>query len=156
MLNEHQFNERVAIESNLLSKEFPTFKPVNGDLTHWCGFIMGTGLYRDGVFVIEIKIPREFPFEPPKIEWKTRIWHPNFKDEEIPRICLSILNRDWSPNVHITGILQAISDLLANPNPLDPFNSAAAKQYLDNRSKFLNMVDKYLKNYAGWDKLRAR
>jgi ubiquitin-conjugating enzyme (huntingtin interacting protein 2) len=33
--------------------------------------------YEGGTFVVEIKIPMEYPFRPPKMKFETRIWHPN-------------------------------------------------------------------------------
>jgi len=33
--------------------------------------------YEGGVFVLDIKIARDYPFKPPDIKFETRIWHPN-------------------------------------------------------------------------------
>jgi ubiquitin-conjugating enzyme (huntingtin interacting protein 2) len=31
--------------------------------------------YENGIFVIDIDIPNGYPFEPPKMKFKTKIWH---------------------------------------------------------------------------------
>lgn len=55
-------------------------KPVSpDDLRHLTGTIkgpMGTP-YEDGVFEVDIQIPKNYPFEPPKMKFKTKVWHPN-------------------------------------------------------------------------------
>ena len=33
--------------------------------------------YEGGTYVIDVKIPLEYPFRPPKMEFKTKLWHPN-------------------------------------------------------------------------------
>ncbi|MHA1941218.1 MAG: ubiquitin-conjugating enzyme E2, partial [Candidatus Hodarchaeales archaeon] len=67
MLTETEWLDRLTIEAQELTREQPTFRSVNNDLTHWRGEILGSGLYEGGVFVVEIKIPRGYPFEPPNV-----------------------------------------------------------------------------------------
>ena len=33
--------------------------------------------YEGGTYVIDVTIPLEYPFRPPKMEFKTKLWHPN-------------------------------------------------------------------------------
>ena len=33
--------------------------------------------YEGGIFLIDIKIPETYPFNPPKMRFITKIWHPN-------------------------------------------------------------------------------
>ena len=49
-----------------------------------------------GAFRIEIIFPAEYPFKPPKITFKTRIYHPNV--DEKGQICLPIVAvENWKP-----------------------------------------------------------
>ena len=43
--------------------------------------------YEGGIFNIEIKIPAQYPFEPPKMKFITKIWHPNISSQT-GAICL--------------------------------------------------------------------
>jgi ubiquitin-conjugating enzyme E2 L3 len=37
--------------------------------------------YNKGAFRIEINFPAEYPFKPPKISFKTKIYHPNIDEK---------------------------------------------------------------------------
>ena len=43
--------------------------------------------YEGGVFDVDILIPKEYPFEPPKMKFMTKIWHPNVSSQT-GAICL--------------------------------------------------------------------
>lgn len=53
-----------------------------------------TAFLLDGLFKLEIKIPETYPFNPPKIKFITRIWHPNISSVT-GAICLDILKDQW-------------------------------------------------------------
>lgn len=139
-----------------MRKEEPTFHSVDGKLTHWRGIIYGPvgSPYEGGMFKIEIKIGRSFPFEPPEVFWHTRIWHPNiaFGDRSPFSICIAILGREWRPQTNIVGIIESLRTLLTNPNPDNPLNSEAAYQIRRDPAKFLEKAKELVSNHAnkGW------
>lgn len=52
--------------------------------------------YDKGAFRIEIIFPAEYPFKPPKVTFKTKIYHPNI--DEKGQICLPIISvENWKP-----------------------------------------------------------
>lgn len=52
--------------------------------------------YNKGAFKIEINFPAEYPFKPPKINFKTKIYHPNI--DEKGQVCLPIISTEnWKP-----------------------------------------------------------
>lgn len=52
--------------------------------------------YNKGAFRIEINFPAEYPFKPPKISFKTKIYHPNI--DEKGQVCLPIISAEnWKP-----------------------------------------------------------
>lgn len=52
--------------------------------------------YNKGAFRIEINFPAEYPFKPPRINFKTKIYHPNV--DEKGQICLPIISAEnWKP-----------------------------------------------------------
>jgi ubiquitin-protein ligase len=60
-----------------------------GDLRHLKGSIAGPPgtVYEGGLFEIDITIPANYPFEPPKMKYITKIWHPNISSQT-GAICL--------------------------------------------------------------------
>jgi hypothetical protein len=52
--------------------------------------------YDKGAFRIEINFPAEYPFKPPKITFKTKIYHPNI--DEKGQVCLPVISAEnWKP-----------------------------------------------------------
>ncbi|PKK58862.1 putative ubiquitin-protein ligase, partial [Rhizophagus irregularis] len=70
--------------------------PIGDDLFHWQATIMGPG----GVFFLAIHFPTDYPFKPPKVNFTTRIYHPNINSNG--SICLDILRDQWSPALTIS------------------------------------------------------
>jgi ubiquitin-conjugating enzyme (huntingtin interacting protein 2) len=56
---------------------------------HLRGTIIGSSgsPYEGGEFDIDITIPQQYPFEPPKMKFITKIWHPNISSQT-GAICL--------------------------------------------------------------------
>ncbi len=150
-LPDEAYYARLAVEARALKKEEPTFKPVNGDIRLWRGFILGTGIYEGGVFVFEIQVTREYPYRPPIVRTLTRIFHPNFFKD---KICVGILGKDWTPANNLVGVVEALRFLLVNPNPHDPLNSTAAELMLKNPEEFRKRAREYVQKYATWDQLK--
>jgi ubiquitin-conjugating enzyme E2 D/E len=94
--------------------------PVNDNLFEWEAVIMGPigTPYEGGIFNLSISIPSNYPFKPPIVIFKTKIYHPNINSAG--NICLDILKTQWSPALTISKILLSICSLLSDPNPNDP------------------------------------
>lgn len=80
--------------------------------------------YSQGLWRLHLRMPQDYPRNPPKATFKTRIYHPNV-DENTGAVCLETLKRDWDPKLTLKDILVTISCLLIQPNPDSALNAAA-------------------------------
>eukprot|EP00013_Stygamoeba_regulata_P010354 CAMPEP_0177684572 /NCGR_PEP_ID=MMETSP0447-20121125/32511_1 /TAXON_ID=0 /ORGANISM="Stygamoeba regulata, Strain BSH-02190019" /LENGTH=141 /DNA_ID=CAMNT_0019194445 /DNA_START=189 /DNA_END=611 /DNA_ORIENTATION=- len=112
--------------------------PVGEDLFHWNATIIGPSdsPYANGVFFLNIHFPTDYPFKPPKVNFTTRIYHPNINANG--SICLDILREQWSPALTISKVLLSICSLLTDPNPDDPLVPEIANLYKTDRAKYEN------------------
>ncbi|KAI5795153.1 ubiquitin-conjugating enzyme/RWD-like protein [Geopyxis carbonaria] len=91
--------------------------------------------FEDGVFHITLRVPPNYPAEPPKAAFHTKIFHPNV-DTNTGGICVETLKRDWDPKLTLTDILVTIRCLLVYPNPTSALNESAGKLLLDDYDGF--------------------
>jgi ubiquitin-conjugating enzyme E2 D/E len=102
--------------------------------------------FENGIFKILINMPADYPFKPPKMIFKTKVYHPNIASDGT--ICIDILKDQWSSALRLNSVILSISDLLANPNPNDPLVPDIAKQYSNNNEQYNKNVKEYVKKYA--------
>jgi len=69
-------------------------------------------------------MPDDYPKNPPKATFKTRIYHPNV-EESTGAVCLDTLKKDWQSKLTLRDVLVTIGCLLIHPNPDSALNSAA-------------------------------
>lgn len=67
---------------------------------HMLKYVQGESPYSGGVFFLAIHFPTDYPFKPPKVNFTTRIYHPNINSNG--SICLDILRDQWSPALTIS------------------------------------------------------
>jgi len=119
------------------------------DLLHWKGHIKGpVGTpYEGGEFTIDIILPSDYPFVPPKMKFDTKIWHPNISSES-GAICLDILKNEWSPALTIRTALISLQALMSAPEPDDPQDAVVAKQYKSDIKQFQATAKYWTETYA--------
>jgi len=148
-------NARVPKEFSKIKKNEKSDKNVTvylknpEDFSHWKACIKGPSdtPYAGGLFTIDIVIPSQYPFAPPKMKFDTKVWHPNISSQT-GAICLDILKTEWSPALTIRTALISLQALLSTPEPDDPQDAVVANQYRTNFSQYEQQAEEWTKNYA--------
>eukprot|EP00002_Diphylleia_rotans_P023799 TRINITY_DN4686_c0_g1_i1.p2 TRINITY_DN4686_c0_g1~~TRINITY_DN4686_c0_g1_i1.p2 ORF type:complete len:151 (-),score=23.96 TRINITY_DN4686_c0_g1_i1:1209-1661(-) len=122
--------------------------PKGDNLYEWVATIMGPAgsPYAGGVFFLDIHFPPDYPFKPPKVVFRTRIYHCNINNNG--NICLDILKDNWSPALTISKVLLSICSLLTDCNPYDPLVGTISQQYLNDRATHDKIAAEWTSRYA--------
>ncbi len=102
--------------------------------------------YNGGVFFLDIHYPNDYPFKPPKVTFRTRIYHCNINSSG--QICLDILKDQWSPALTISKVLLSICSLLTDANPHDPLVGSIAQQLLNDKEAHDKTAAEWTRRYA--------
>lgn len=148
-------NKRLAKELQELSNPetaLPFAKSVSlvGDnLNKWKVILIGPDKtpYEKGTFQLDMDIPTEYPFKPPKVKFATKIYHPNVKSDG--GVCHEMLNDGWSPQLKLSEVLLMVNQILKEPNPENPLEPEIANQYKADRNAFNKQAKEWTKKYAG-------
>ena len=122
--------------------------PINGNVFEWEATIMGpsNSPYTGGLFFLRINFPKDYPFKPPKVRFKTKVYHPNINNSG--EICLDILKNQWSPALTTSKVLLSICSLLTDPNPDDPLVVDIANQYIKDKETFNRTAEEWTRTFA--------
>jgi len=112
--------------------------------------------YEGGTYIVDIKIPNEYPFRPPSMSFTTKLWHPNVSSQT-GAICLDTIGSAWSPVLTIKSALLSLQSLLSTPEPKDPQDAEVASMLMNNPDQFQRIAREWAIKHAsapkqtGWD-----
>ncbi|KAL6868748.1 hypothetical protein ACO1O0_000065 [Amphichorda felina] len=105
--------------------------------------------YYPGLFGIVLTLPVDYPFKPPVVKFATRIYHPNVTNDSLGNVCLALLKpENWKPSTKIIAVLEALRNLLVEPQPDDPLEERIADEYRNDRAEWEKQVKMYVQRYA--------
>ncbi|KZT12235.1 uncharacterized protein LAESUDRAFT_691462 [Laetiporus sulphureus 93-53] len=104
--------------------------------------------YEGGHFQVDIVIPDSYPFQPVKMKFITKVYHPNVSSAS-GAICLDILKDAWSPVLTLKSTLISLQSLLCSPEPRDPQDAEVAKHFMTSKSSFEETARYWTMIYAG-------
>jgi len=129
-------------------KSFKDLKVDDSNILQWQGLIVpDSAPYNKGAFRIEMMFPAEYPFKPPRITFKTRIYHPNI--DEKGQVCLPIISAEnWKPATKTDQVLESLIALVNSPEPEHPLRGELAEEYTKDRKKFFKNAEEFTKKNA--------
>jgi len=126
-------------------------EPFNGsDLSHLRATFPGPQdtPYEGGTFIVDVKIPQEYPFKPPVMQFITKVWHPNISSQT-GAICLDTLGTAWSPVLTVKAALLSLQSLLSTPEPKDPQDAEVATMLMKHPEQFQRVAREWAVKHAG-------
>ncbi|CAL1277163.1 ubiquitin-conjugating enzyme E2 L3-like [Argiope bruennichi] len=129
-------------------KCFRDIRVDDSNILSWQGLIVpDSAPYNKGAFRIEINFPAEYPFKPPKILFRTKIYHPNI--DEKGQVCLPIISvENWKPATKTDQVIQALVALVNEPEPEHPLRTDLAEEYSRDRKKFFKNAEEFTKKFS--------
>ena len=113
-------------------------------------------IYEGGTFEGIIEFPKNYPYSPPSVVFKTNMFHPNIYPDG--RVCISILHEGvdafnyedtslrWNTSHGVNSIMMSIVSMLGDPNTDSPANIDASKLFKENYVEFKKRVYSLIKN----------
>ncbi|KAM0720849.1 hypothetical protein Q7P37_003134 [Cladosporium fusiforme] len=148
-------NKRIMKELGDINTQPPTGCTINlvneDDINNWEVTMQGPpdSVYADGKFKILVTLPKDYPFKPPGVSFKTKIYHPNVSNDDRGAMCLGMLRPDeWKPPNKIKDVLALVRTVLAAPQPDDAVETGIAEQFKNDRSAFDKNARDWVERYA--------
>ncbi|RIA83919.1 ubiquitin-conjugating enzyme E2-17 kDa [Glomus cerebriforme] len=143
-----RINKELQDLKHDLPSNIVTAGPIEDNLFHWQAKFYGPidSPYESGVFFLAVHFPTDYPFKPPKVNFTTRIYHPNIYCNG--SISLEILSCCWSPALTISKVLMSIISLLIDPIPDNPIVPEIAHVCKTDRARYEATAREWTRKYA--------
>lgn len=122
---------------------------VGDSLTNWNATLIGPSdtPYEGGKFVVNIDFSDNYPFKAPKVHFKTKIFHPNIK-QDTGEICAQAIENSWVPTLNAKFVIESLVTLLKNPNADHPLEAEIAELFQKDYKGFFARAREFTNTYA--------
>ncbi len=126
-----------------------TMALVGDSLVNWNATIVGPQdtPYAGGKFVVNIDFSDNYPFKAPKVHFKTKIFHPNIK-QDTGEICAQAIENNWVPTLNARFVTESLVTLLKNPNADHPLEAEIAEMFTKDYKAFAAKAKEFTQTYA--------
>lgn len=102
--------------------------------------------YAQGTWLLYLKFPADYPALAPELRFVTPIFHCNINSQG--KICHSILDRNWTPDMQLSTVFECIFGLLLSPDTSDPLDSQNALLFYDDSGGYEGAIIERTKKHA--------
>jgi len=109
----------------------------HGDIFEWTGTLHGldNSPYEGGKFAFHIQFTEDYPEKPPKLNFTTKIYHPNV-DARTGVVSWKMLGEEWHHNNTMEKVLIGLRTLLDHPELESAVEVGIANEYANSRGAF--------------------
>lgn len=138
----------LSMDLKVPHTKWETFEYLQQSLS-WLLWQRVAKIVKGGVFTLHLSLPTEYPFKPPTLSFKTKIYHPNVTNDDKGSMCLGMLRADeWKPSSKIDAVLSFAKGLLSEPQPDDAVEGNIGREYKENKKEFVKNAKAWTKQYA--------
>ena len=143
-------SDRWPREYALCCQSSSILKSYQDSLARYISIITSTDdSSQGGVFNLQLTIPNDYPFKPPVLNFKTKIYHPNVADDGSGGMCLGLLRPDqWKPNSKLSTVLVFVQQILQDPILDDPVSANIANELKTDKKAFTKTAKEWTRKYA--------
>lgn len=139
-----RIHKRLAAELAQLQKIEPcgiAVRVSQSSIMTWRAYIEGPSdtPFEGITFEVEVTLPSNYPFSPPRLMFKSGCWHANIGVNG--HVCMDTLASQWAPGLSVFHVLLSVQSLLNDPVPSDPLNHEAGLMW--NQALRTNNFDEF-------------
>lgn len=96
---------------------------------------------------MSIDIPMDYPFKPPTLTFRCKVYHPNITDDGA--VCIALLKSDaWKPSTQVADVLRSVVALLVEPNADDALVGEIAEVFRKDGARFEATAREWTRKFA--------
>ncbi|MCJ1250961.1 hypothetical protein MMC30_008191 [Trapelia coarctata] len=105
--------------------------------------------FANGTFHLLLTLPPDYPFAPPTLSFKTKIYHPNVTNDDKGSMCLGLLRPDtWKPSSRVRDVLVFARGLLEEPELEGAVEGGIAREVREERGVWEGRARVWVERYA--------
>jgi len=134
----------------LIQEPHPSLEifPCDMDIGFWRIILEGPTdtPYQNGVWLVYVLFPENYPSESPEVRFVTPIRHCNVN--QYGKVCHSVFTRNWTSDTTIHQVLSCVYGLLLTPETDDPLDTDLALLYFTQRELYNSTISQHVKKHA--------